>query len=122
YRERLRQDFGLVTERALEAGAPQVVWIAQPTVDPIWSSVASPQESPERHGVLHETQRALADEDPARVSVADLAWWIDAAGLATDREFRPDGVHRSEEASLRVATDWLGPVLLDAAQAAPPRS
>ena len=66
--------------------------------------------------------RALAEADPERVAVADLQWWIDEAGVAEDRDFRPDGVHLSEAASQRLAAEWLGPVLVDAAVGAPPRS
>lgn len=115
YRQRVQEDFADATQAVLDAGAPQVVWIAEPTVNPIWNPVHSPQEEPERHAVLHETMADLAAADPEHVAVADLAWWIDDAGLAEDRPTRPDGVHLSPEAAERLATDWLGPLLVNAA-------
>ena len=40
---------------------------------------------------------------------------FDDAGLAEDHPTRPDGVHFSPEAAERVASDWLGPLLVNAA-------
>jgi lysophospholipase L1-like esterase len=115
YGRRVREDFAAVTDAVLAAGAPQVVWIAEPTVDPVWNPVPSPQEEPERHAVLHRAMADIAAERPTQVAVADLAWWVDDAGLAEDRAFRPDGVHLSAPAAERVATEWLGPLLISAA-------
>ncbi|MCU1369877.1 MAG: putative acyltransferase [Ilumatobacteraceae bacterium] len=114
YRHRIEAGLAEATDAMLAAGAPQVVWIAEPTVDPIWNPVHSPQEERERHAVLHDTMGALAAQHPDQVAVADLAWWIDQAGLATDHGARPDGVHLSASAAERLATDWLGPVLVNA--------
>ena len=115
YRRHVQQDFADATQAVLDAGAPQVVWIAEPTVNPIWNPIHSPQEEPERHAVLHDTMAGLAAANPEQVAVADLAWWIDDAGLAEDRDARPDGVHLSTPAAERVATEWLGPLLVNAA-------
>ncbi len=115
YRRRIEAGLAKATDAVLGAGAPQVVWIAEPTVNPIWNPVHSPQEEPERHAVLHDTMAGLAAEHPDQVAVADLAWWVDDAGLAEDHPTRPDGVHFSPEAAERVATDWLGPLLVNAA-------
>jgi peptidoglycan/LPS O-acetylase OafA/YrhL/lysophospholipase L1-like esterase len=115
YGRRVRRDFAAVTSTVLEAGAPQVVWIAEPTVDPVWNPVPSPQEEPARHAVLHRAMADQAAEHPDQVSVAPLAWWVDRAGMAEDRDFRPDGVHLSAPAAEQVAGDWLGPLLVNAA-------
>ena len=84
-------------------------------MNPIWAAVISPQEDPARHGVLHDAMRSIAAEHPDRVAVADLAWWIDEARWATDRGARPDGVHLAAGPAEQVATDWLGPLVLDEA-------
>ncbi|WP_421119922.1 acyltransferase family protein [Aquihabitans daechungensis] len=115
YRRRIGAGFAAATEAVLAAGAPRVVWIAEPPVNPFWNPVPSPQEEPERHQVLHDTMSDLAAERPDQVAVADLAWWIDDAGLAEDRAARPDGVHLSAGAAEQVATSWLGPLLVHAA-------
>ena len=115
YRRSIERDLTDATGSVLGAGAPQVVWIAEPTVNPIWNPVPSPQEEPERHGVLHDTMADLAADQPDQVAVADLAWWIDQAGLAEDREARPDGVHFSAPTAEALAAEWLGPLLVNAA-------
>ncbi|MGN6693340.1 MAG: SGNH/GDSL hydrolase family protein, partial [Aquihabitans sp.] len=115
YRQRVQRDFADATRAVLDAGAPQVVWIAEPTVNPIWNPVHSPQEEPERHAVLHEAMADLATEHPDQVAVAPLAWWIDDAGLAEDHPTRPDGVHFSPEAAASLAGSWLGPLMVNAA-------
>ena len=115
YQRHVQEDFADATQAVLDAGAPQVVWVAEPTVNPIWNPVHSPQEEPERHGVLHDAMADLAAQHPDQVSVAPLAWWIDDAGLAEDRGARPDGVHFSAETAESIATGWLGPLLVNAA-------
>ena len=115
YRARIGEDLATATDAVLAAGAPHVVWIAEPTVNPIWAAIESPQEDPARHAVLHDAMRAIAADHPDQVAVADLAWWIDEAGWATDRDARPDGVHLAAEPAEQVATDWLGPLVVDEA-------
>jgi hypothetical protein len=111
YRARLARDLTAVTDALLAAGAPRVVWLHQPTADPFWNPVPSPQEERPRHQVLWDVQDDLAAADDA-VRVADLAGWLDVTGLADDRAARPDGVHLAPEVARRLAEDWLGPVLV----------
>lgn len=118
YRQRIRDGFADATANVLDAGAPKVVWLAEPTSDPYWNPVVSPQEDPARHEVLHQAMRELAAADPARVAVADLGWWLTESGMASDHAARPDGVHLTAEAAEEVSTRWLGPVALGAALSA----
>ena len=115
YRRRIAESYADATRRITEAGVDRVLWLAEPTSDPFWNPVASPQEEPERHLALHEEMRALAAADPDRVAVADLGGWMEAAGWLDDRAVRPDGVHLTAEAAEEVASRWLGPVALAAA-------
>lgn len=112
YGRRIRHDLASVTRAALAAGAGRVVWVAEPTVDPFWRRLHSPQEEAPRHEVLHRAMRDLATRDPKHVAVADLAWWLSAEHLEKDRDARPDGVHLSTPAAEKVASDWLGPFVV----------
>jgi peptidoglycan/LPS O-acetylase OafA/YrhL/lysophospholipase L1-like esterase len=115
YRRRIERGFAEATADALDAGAPRILWLAEPTTNPFWNEAPSPQEDPARHAVLHGAMRRVAADDPDRVAVADLAWWLDASGLAAEREARPDGVHLSPDAADALAARWLGPVAVSAA-------
>ena len=112
YTRRIRRDVAAVTASALAAGAPRVVLVREPLTNPYWNPVHSPQEEPGRHAVLHAAMAEQARADPGHVRVADVAGWLDTVGLAEDHPTRPDGVHWSPAGSLRLATDFLGPLLL----------
>ena len=60
---------------AREAG--RVAWIVEPVPNVFWWSSGQSQEDPRRHDVLAATMRSLAAARPDRVSVIDLAGWID---------------------------------------------
>ena len=47
--------------------------------------------------------------------VVDLPAWLAERGLDVDEAARPDGVHWSPEASLRIADEFLGEQLVRAA-------
>ena len=98
----------------LDAGAAHVVWIAEPVPHPLWLGLGQTQEDPARHDVLVSAMHGIAAGDP-RVSVVDLRSWMDAEGLTDQHDLRPDGVHWSPEASVRIATDFLGPAVVRAA-------
>jgi hypothetical protein len=60
---------------------------------------------------------AAAESSEGRVVVVDLPMWLREQGLDVDQGARPDGVHWSSEASLRIADDYLGEQLVRAALA-----
>jgi hypothetical protein len=60
---------------------------------------------------------AAAESSGGRVVVVDLPGWLREQGLDLDQAARPDGVHWSPEASLRIADEYLGEQLIRAALA-----
>ncbi|MCU1497004.1 MAG: putative acyltransferase [Acidimicrobiales bacterium] len=118
YRERIGRDYAALTASLIEAGAPRVVWLKQPPFNPYWSPAPEPGEEVERHRVVWDQMESMAAADPGVVRVADLAGWVASAGLGSSRDLRPDGIHLSPSAAVRLATDWLGPRLVAEALAA----
>ena len=49
---------------------------------------------------------------PGRAAVVDLRGWMAQQPVVPER---PDGLHWSQEAAVRVAADYLGPVVVAAA-------
>lgn len=114
-RDTIKSDFAQVTDEALFNGAGSVVWIKAPLPDPLWLSRGTDQELPDRHAVLHSVMDEIAAERPNDVYVIDLIDYFDDAGLTSDVEARPDGVHLTPDAATDVASDHLGELLIRAA-------
>ena len=114
-RARLRDDFSAITDSVLAAGAGSVVWVEAPIPNPLWFSRGTAQEQPARHAVLHEVMNGIAAERPGDVYVVDLIEYFDEAGITSDAEIRPDGVHVTPEASQAIAQDFLGEQMIRAA-------
>lgn len=53
-----------------------------------------------------------AAADPQRVSVLDLAGWLDSLDPAEQRRLRPDGLHFSPETGAEASRRWIVPQLL----------
>ena len=115
FRSRIEADFARITDALLEAGAGRVAWIVEPVPNVFWWSSGQSQEDPRRHDVLAATMRSLAAARPDRVSVIDLAGWIDMVGLTEDHDARPDGIHWSTDASADLARRFLGEAVVRAA-------
>jgi peptidoglycan/LPS O-acetylase OafA/YrhL/lysophospholipase L1-like esterase len=115
FAQRIHDDFTILTQRLLDAGAAHVVWVREPIPNVFWWSSGQTQEDPERHAVLYAAMDDIAEAHPGRVTVVDLPAWLDEQQLTTDQEARPDGVHWSPEASALIARDFLGEQLLRAA-------
>lgn len=114
-RERLLADFSQVTDEVLAAGAGSVVWVKAPIPNPLWFSRGTAQEQPARHAVLHDVMERIAAARPGDVYVVDLLGYFDEAGITTDVDTRPDGVHVTPEASQVLAEQFLGEQMLRAA-------
>jgi peptidoglycan/LPS O-acetylase OafA/YrhL len=114
-RERLRTDFGVITDAVLAAGAGSVVWVEAPIPNPLWFSRGTAQEQPARHDILHEVMAELAAERPGDVYVVDLIEYFDDARITTDVDTRPDGVHVTPEAAQSIAENFLGEQMVRAA-------
>jgi hypothetical protein len=113
YRDRLLFAMQGVTDGLLAHGVADVVWIKHPIAYPLWLTDTT-QSEPDRHVPLYAGMEQLAAASPA-VSVLDLAGWVDEHGWADDHDARPDGIHWSPEASTELATEFLGPALVDVA-------
>jgi len=116
YRDRLLFDFTAVTDRLLAAGAAHVVFVREPVPVPLWGfGGEQAQSDPARHAVIAATMDAIAASHAGRVTVVDLATWLDTADLTDDHDARPDGVHWTPDVALRIADEFLGEQLLRAA-------
>ncbi|MGI8755296.1 MAG: acyltransferase family protein, partial [Acidimicrobiales bacterium] len=112
YRKRMRRDLDALVARIAQAGADRIVLVLQPAIDVFWGLYDSTAEEPGRPEVLHSEMNRIAAADPTRVRVADVAGWLTTVGLDTDHPTRPDGLHWSPPAAQRLATDFLGPLLV----------
>jgi peptidoglycan/LPS O-acetylase OafA/YrhL len=104
----LAHSYAAVTDELLGLGAGSIAWIAPPIPNVWWSNENTGQADPARHAVLRSVIDGLAASHPGQVSVIDMRSWLDSAGLADDRDVRPDGVHLEPGAALRIAEDFLG--------------
>jgi hypothetical protein len=106
---------GEFTDSLLAAGAPRIVWLKAPTPLPSLAGGEDIQAQPARHSVLRRAIESVGFSRPA-VRVVDLAAWLNTQPVGQDREARVDGVHWSSDASLLIATEFLGPIIVNAAQ------
>lgn len=113
--EAMTASLGDLTDSLLAAGAPRVVWLKAPTPLPSLGGGEDIQAQPERHSALRRAIASVGFSRPA-VRVIDLSAWLATQPVGQDREARVDGVHWSSEASLLIATQFLGPVIVNAAQ------
>ena len=101
----------------LAQGVSRVVWVNGPPPLPSLAGGEDQQAQPDRHAILHGIVDTVASTRPA-MRVVDLAGWVAAQPFAEDnaaRAARVDGVHWTPEASLMIATDFLGPAIVQAA-------
>jgi peptidoglycan/LPS O-acetylase OafA/YrhL len=105
---------------ALAQGGTKVIWLTSPYID----------FGRELEGIDHDhpiSDRARMDRlnelihqvDAARdeMVVLDLVEYLRAQpGGEMDPDLRPDGTHFSEDAAVRLATEWLGPTLIGLAR------
>jgi peptidoglycan/LPS O-acetylase OafA/YrhL len=117
YRERIVGDVAEVSDRLGAGGAGKVVWVREPIPNVYWWGSGQAQEDPTRHAEIYAAMDAVADSSGGDVVVVDLPDWLHEQGLDVDQAARPDGVHWSPEASLRIADEYLGEQLIRAALA-----
>jgi hypothetical protein len=117
YRDRIMADIADVSARLVAAAPTKVVWVREPIPNVYWWSSGQAQEDPARHAEIYAAMDAAVAAHQGRVHVVDLPAWLAAQGLDVDQEARPDGVHWSPDASLRIADGFLGEQLIRAALA-----
>jgi hypothetical protein len=92
----------------IEAGA-HVVWLRNPQV-----LVEHPDHRESRMNRLNELIDEVARQRPGKVTVIDLGAWLRSQPQGEhNREIRPDLVHFTSSASLRVAEELIEPAMLE---------
>ena len=92
-----------------------VVWLTLPRPAPSVDDDPGVAERTQRFNELVRQAASRSDD----VVVVDFAAWLEDHGI-DDLTLRPDGVHFSEESSIR-AGRWVGPAVIDAVAAADDR-
>ena len=108
FRAHLLDGYRVTTEQLLDAGAGHVLWVVPPVPHlPAVGDVA-PMLDPARIDAYARVVRALPLSFPGRVSVVDMAAWMDGQHDPPDR---PDGLHFSLDGAVEVADRLLMPAL-----------
>jgi peptidoglycan/LPS O-acetylase OafA/YrhL len=110
----MTDSLGAFTDELLALGVPRVAWIDEPAPLPNPLAPDDSQSDPLRHAVLHRVIATVAATRP-QVRVLDLATWLTTTPLAASADARPDHVHWTSDASLQIATEYLGAQLVRAA-------
>jgi lysophospholipase L1-like esterase len=108
YAARIGEAYDRFFDTAAAAGVPHVVWLRPPIVglEPRYYDPSFVDGSQE---VVEAVVRRAAERRPAMITVLDYRSWFEGTSLPEDAQARPDGVHLSPAAALRVATEYLGP-------------
>lgn len=110
----MKASLGAFTDELLALGVPRVAWILEPVPLPTATAADDQQADPARHAVLHGIIESIAAERPA-VRVVDLDGWVGDAPFGADPAARPDSVHWTTDVATRIADEFLGPALVQAA-------
>ena len=113
--EAITESLGVFTDSLFAAGAPRVVWLKAPTPLQSLTGGEDLQAQPARQAVLRRSIESVGFSRP-RVHVVDFAAWLAIHPVGQDRSARVDGVHWSSDASLLIATQYLGPRIVTLAQ------
>jgi hypothetical protein len=115
YATRIAADYRAITTDLLDVGAGSIAWISAPLPNVQWMYQGTGQEDPARHAVVHAAIGDIVAAQRGDVYVIGLDEWLDASGLAEDRDVRPDGVHWAPPAAADIAEQFLGEQLIRAA-------
>ncbi len=113
YRERMVEAYANLTMSVLQFGVPEVVWVVPPTPVHLWNEPEL--NDPARYAAHHEIIEEAARRFERHVTVLDLDAWATATGAAAEPTWRTDGVHIDDVDATRLATDVLGPWLVQEA-------
>jgi peptidoglycan/LPS O-acetylase OafA/YrhL len=111
-RASIAASFASLTDALLSTGTSRIVWTHEPPAVAALLGPGDHQGELERHRTLYAIMDQLAEMHPDRVRVAPLAEWVEEQGLSADTVARPDAVHWTPAASLRIAESYLGPLLV----------
>ena len=115
YDDYLRSEMDSFVELLLSL-APQAVWLLGPPMRPLVDGQPPDppfaESDPDRLEAYNAMISSLPRSHPG-LSIIDLNPWFDALPDGPfDATARPDGVHLSDEAAVRLAEEYLGPQLL----------
>lgn len=110
YAARLAASYRRTALELLELGVARVAIIAPPPA--VGFVVHDVPFTADRWESLHAAIDLVAEELGPEVVVVDLAGWADAAGVADDHDWRPDGTHLTAQSARDVVDRWLGPILI----------
>lgn len=115
YRARMLSRYTDYNHQLLDAGVPRIAWVLYPDTDYAWGFGDENGDDPTRYDALGEVMREAAAPYHGLVSLIDLRTWSQGQGLTQDQSARLDGVHFTPDASTRVAQDFLGDAIIQAA-------
>lgn len=107
------EEYRAFTQRVLDLGAPQVIWV-KPPLARRGDLPDQPMMDTEAMASLHATIDEVVAGTGPQVTSVDLAAWYPAAGF-DDEAARPDGLHFQPEPATVLAERYLGPAILRAA-------
>ncbi len=113
--EAITASLGDFTDSLFAAGAPRVVWLKAPAPLASLQGTEQVQAEPGRQSALRRAIESVGFSRPW-VHVVDFAAWVATQPLGSDHSARADGVHWSSDASLLIATEYLGPLIVELAQ------
>ena len=105
FAERLIADYDAATAGFEASGVARVLWVLPPLP-------ALPLLDAARYDAYGAALAEVVARHPGRAAVVDLRGWLARQPAIPDR---PDGLHWSPDGATRLATDYLGPVVVAAA-------
>ena len=103
FSDRLLIDYAAMADRLAAAGVRRIAWVLPPHPIAPFQGEQVKMLDPARYEVQFEVIGRVAAETGDLVRVLDLRAWLDEAGASKDGQWRPDGLHWSEEAGYRGA-------------------
>ena len=114
YARRIREGYSDFFQDAIAADVPHVVWL-RPAAIGTEPRYADPSYADGSQALIQNVVESAAKQNPDVIEVLDFRAWFETTPYPSDQKVRPDGVHLIAPVAATVASDWLGPQLLDIA-------
>ncbi len=115
FRDRLLDDYTAMAARLADAGVRHIAWVLPPHPIAPFQGEQVKMLDPDRYEVQFEVIDRVAADARDLVTVLDLRAWLESVGASRSGEWRPDGLHWSDEAGYDVADRYLAGSLVAAA-------
>ena len=115
FRDRLLDDYTAMAARLADAGVRHIAWVLPPHPIAPFQGEQVKMLDPDRYEVQFEVIDRVAAGARELVTVLDLRAWLESVGASRSGEWRPDGLHWSDEAGYEVADRYLAGSLVAAA-------